>query len=194
MVRVASTGGAVGACRESTGGFSLVEVLVSMLILTGGLLSLAALMAVGVQTAASSSPALIAREKAREAVESVHSARDTGELAWNRVRNEAQGGDFLDGAQDIREPGPDGLVNTADDGDIEVLREPGADGVIDTDDDRLTPLRPELFQREIAITPTNIDGSENENPNLRLITVTVRYRVNGGWRTYSLTTFVSAYS
>ncbi len=60
---------------------------------------------------------LIAREKAREAIESVHAARDTGEASWATIRNVLDGGVFLDGAQPIKDPGDDGLVNTADDGD-----------------------------------------------------------------------------
>jgi prepilin-type N-terminal cleavage/methylation domain-containing protein len=175
-------------------GFSLIEVIVAMAILTVGVLSLAGVMALALQTVRSSSTMLVAREKAREAIESVHSARDTGELSWNRVRNVAQGGDFLDGMQNIRTPGPDGLVNTADDGAIEELRAPGADGVLNTADDTVTQLGPQLYQRQITITPMTLDGSATINPNLRAITVTVRYRVLGAWRTYTVTTYVSAYS
>ena len=101
--------------RPSEAGFSLIEVLIAMLVLTGGVLSLLGVIALGVQTVAASSPMLIAREKAREAVESVHAARDTGELAWSRIHNVANGGVFLAGMQDLRLPGADGLVNTADD-------------------------------------------------------------------------------
>jgi prepilin-type N-terminal cleavage/methylation domain-containing protein len=179
---------------DSIDGFTLIEVMIAMLVLTVGVLSLVGTMAVGLQTVASSSSMLIAREKAREAVESVHTARDTGELAWNRVQNVGDGGDFLDGPQDIRTPGDDGLVNTGDDGEIEVVHAPGPDGVIDTEDDTATPLDPDLYQREIAITPMTLDGSDTVNLNLRQVTVTVRYRVLGMWRTYTLTTFVSAYS
>jgi hypothetical protein len=175
-------------------GFSLLEVMVSIPILTVGVLSLLGVMSLAVRTATSSSPMLVAREKAREAIESVHSARDTGELAWNRVRNVTDGGDFLDGLQDLRVPGTDGLVNTADDGDLEVQRAPGYDGILNTEDDTLTPLAPELFQREIEITPMMFDGTTAINPNLRQITVRVRYKVMGAWRTYALTTYVSAYS
>jgi hypothetical protein len=183
-----------GRTPDSAEGFSLIEVMIASLVLTVGVLSLVGVMALGLQSAAAASPMLIAREKAREAVESVHSARDTGELAWTRVRNVDDGGDFLDGPQDLNTPGPDGLVNTDDDGDIEVLREPGADGTLNTQDDTLTPLAPELFQREIAISTLNLDGSDTANLNLRQITVTVWYRALGAWRTYTLTTFVSAYS
>jgi prepilin-type N-terminal cleavage/methylation domain-containing protein len=175
-------------------GFSLIEVMIATLVLTIGLLALVGVMAVGLQTAASSSANLIAREKAREAVESVHTARDTGELAWNRVNNVANGGSFLDGAQDMRMPGPDGLVNTADDGAIETLREPGGDGILNNADDILKPLEPTLFQREISIAPLTLDGSTTVNLNLRQVTVIVSYRVRAAWRTYTLTTYVSSYS
>ncbi len=179
---------------ERADGFSLLEVMVATLILTTGLLSLVGVMAVGVQRVAGSNAVLIAREKAREAVESVHTARDTGELSWSRVRNVADGGTFLGGEQPLRLPGADGLVNTADDGDIETLRAPGTDGLLNTADDKLTPLGAGLFTRQIAISSLMLDGTATVNPNLRRITVTVRYRVVGVWQTYSLTTYVSSYS
>jgi prepilin-type N-terminal cleavage/methylation domain-containing protein len=175
-------------------GFTLVEVLVAMLILTAGLLSLLGVITLGVTTVAASSPMLIAREKAREAVESVHTARDTGELAWSRINNVASGGVFLAGMQPIKLPGADGLVNTSDDGAIEEIRAPGADGILGNTDDVITRLQSNLFEREIAITTLNQDGTTAINPNLRRITVNVRYRVLGGWRTYTLTTYISNYS
>ena len=175
-------------------GFSLIEVMIATGVLTVGALSLVGVLAFGLSAVASSSTMLLAREKAREAVESVHSARDTGELAWNRVNNVSAGGSFLDGMREIRAPGADGLVNTGDDGAIEVIREPGADGILNTVDDVQAPLGPDRFQREIAITPLTLEGSTTVNQNLRQITVRVRYRVGGGWRVYTLTTFVSSYS
>jgi hypothetical protein len=194
MVRVAGPNDVKPCELPAEDGFSLIEVMVATLVLTVGLLALVGAMALALNTVAASTPMLIAREKAREAVESVHTARDTGELAWNRIQNVANGGDFLDGLQDLRMPGDDGLVNTADDGEIEELREPGPDGLLDTSDDGVTVLAPTLYQREIAITPLTLDGTETVNPNLRQIVVTVRYRVFGAWRNYTLTTFVSAYS
>ena len=180
--------------RRSAEGFSLIEVMVATLVLTIGVLSLVGVVGLGLQTVSSSSAMLIAREKAREAVESVHSARDTGELSWSRVRNVADGGAFLGGARDVRMPGPDGLVNTADDGSIEVLRGPGADGLLNTADDTQVALTPELFQRQITITPLTYDGTAAVNPNLRQIAVIVSYRVRNVWRTYTLTTYISSYS
>ena len=173
-------------------GFSLIEVIVAMGILAVGLLSLVGVFAVSVQRMNASTPMLIAREKAREAVESVHAARDTGEFAWDTILNAAQGGVFLDGPQPIRRPGADGLVNTADDGGVETMVKPGADGVLSTADDEVITL--DGFTREIQIAPLNFDGTMNVNDDLRQVTVIVRYRVESSWRDYRLITFVSSYS
>lgn len=155
-------------------GFSLIEVLVAMLVLTAGLLPLAALFATAVQRMAASTPQLLAREKAREAIESVHTARDTGEASWATIRNQADGGVFLNGAQPIKSPGIDGLVNTADDGANQVSAGE--------------------FSREIDINTLNFDGTTTINPNLREVRVIVRYQVSGTWFTYELTTYISSYS
>jgi prepilin-type N-terminal cleavage/methylation domain-containing protein len=173
-------------------GFSLIEVMVAMLVLTVGLLSLVGVFTLGAQRMRASTPMLIAREKAREAIESVHAARDTGEFAWNTIRNIADSGLFLDGPQPLRGPGNDGLVNTADDVAIEAIVKPGPDGILSTGDDEIVRL--DGYTREIRITPLNYDSSTEVNPNLRQVTVTVRYLLDGSWRTYRLVSFVSSYS
>lgn len=179
--------------RSRESGFSLIEVIIATGILATGLLAMAGFLAVGMSHMASSSPALIAREKAREAVESVHTARDTGELLWARINNVGNGtGIFVTGPQPMKAPGNDGLANTADDGAVESVRAPGRDGLLNTSDDVLTPLT--NYTREVAITPLNRDGTTVVNPNLRQVTVTVRYKVGDWWRSYTLTTYVSSYS
>ena len=115
-------------------GFSLIETLIAMAILATGLLSMAGVFIMGLSQLAGSSASLIAREKAREAVESVHTARDIRTLPWCRIRNvgaatncaDGAAGAFVTGAQPLRTPGPDGLVNTADDLDVEVALGAGA--------------------------------------------------------------------
>jgi hypothetical protein len=177
---------------SSADGFSLIEVIVSTGILATGLLTLAAYMAYGLRHMGGSSFAVVAREKAREAVESVHTARDTGRLSWTLIRNVADGGTFVNGATALKTPGADGLVNTADDGAVEAIRTPGADGVLGNSDDGLTALS--NFTREIAISDLMRDGTTDVNPNLRQITVTVRYIVQGITRSYTITTYVSSFT
>src|SRR6266446_2536338 len=126
--------------HKSAEGFSLVEVVVATGILATGLLSLAGVFALGMRHMAGSSPGVIAREKAREAVESVHTARDTGDLAWAKIRNTPDGGVFLSGPQSLKFSGPDGFVNTADDGAIETIRTAGADNILGNGDDVITTL------------------------------------------------------
>lgn len=176
----------------SSDGFSLMEVMISTAILATGLLTLAGYMAYGLAYVSGSSFALLAREKAREAVESVHTARDTGRLTWTKIQNVSQSGVFKDGFTDLTTAGVDGLINTADDGAVEEVRTPGADGLLGNSDD----LRQSLtnFQREILITPLLQNGTSNVNPNLRQITVTIKYQIRGIDRTYVITTYVSSYS
>jgi prepilin-type N-terminal cleavage/methylation domain-containing protein len=179
----------MGAVNER--GFTLIEVMISIMLLTIGAMSLIGVMAVGVQRAAASQDSVIAREKAREAIESVHTARDTGALSWTNIRNVAQGGLFLNGEQPMTLPGDDGLVNTADDADVEEVRQPGYDGEYHTDDDVVIQLT--NFTREIVIA--DLPGNEGGiNPNLREITVNVRYKVRNMWRLYRLRTYVSSFS
>jgi prepilin-type N-terminal cleavage/methylation domain-containing protein len=162
------------AAGQDERGFSLIEVLAATLILTAGLLPLAALFAAGVHQMAASTPMMLAREKAREAIESVHAARDTGTASWATIRNVSDGGVFLDAPTALRAPGPDGLVNTADDGAEE--------------------FSATLYTREIDLLPINFDGTQAVNPNLREIRVTIRYRVHQAWRTYTLTSYISRWS
>jgi type II secretory pathway pseudopilin PulG len=168
-------------------GFSLVEAVVATSILTVGLLALAQVFVTGMQTMAGATSAAIAREKAREAVESVHTARDTRVIPWAQIRNVAQGGVFADGEMSLRQAGPDGLMNTTDDtAAIEEIRAPGPDGVLGTTDDIRTPLS--NFWRTITIT--DLPGE----PSLRQLQVTIRYRVGPDTRTFTLTTYVSSYA
>lgn len=177
--------------QQSAEGFSMVETVISTAILATGLLSLAGVLAIGTQHMGGSTSGLIAREKAREAVESVHTARDTRVITWAQIRNVPDGGVFLANAQQLKTPGVDGLTNTADDGAVEEQRTAGLDNLLGTSDDVVTPLTD--FTREILITNI-VDTNNVVNPNLRQIQVIVRYKVGGAWRTYTLTTFISSYS
>jgi hypothetical protein len=171
-------------------GSTLVEAVFAMTVLLVGALGLAQVFVLGMLHASTSQANLIAREKAREAVESVHTARDTRIITWSQIRNVSNGGIFLNGPQPLWIAGADGLVDTVDDDDTRTLETigPGRDGLLGgpnaADDVRATD-----FTREIQIQ--DVPGS----PTLRQLTVIISYRV-GSMRPqpYRLVTFVSAYS
>jgi prepilin-type N-terminal cleavage/methylation domain-containing protein len=179
-----------GSHQDGERGFSLIETIVAMSILATGLLGLAGVFGLGMAHLAGSSASLVAREKAREAVETVHSARDMRMITWAQIRNVSDGGVFLDGAQPLKVAGVDGLVNTADDGALETSLAPGVDGLWGTADDVKQPLS--SYTREIAIDDIVTGGVTNLT--LRQITITIRYKVGQMNRTYVLTTYVSQYS
>ena len=181
--------------RNSVGGhergFTILESLVAVSILAVGLLGLAAVLASGLTKLSESPTDLIARQRISEAIESGYMARDTQKLTWAQVRNVngatgSDGGIFLDGPQQLRAVGADGLVNTADDGAVETLVEPGPDGMLGTADDITVPLS--QITREIRIR--DVTGS----PTLRELTVTVKVRSMRGERTYTISTMVSSYA
>jgi prepilin-type N-terminal cleavage/methylation domain-containing protein len=187
-------------------GFSLIETMVAMAILAFCLLSLAQVLAAGMTYMTSSSLAIVAREKAREAIESVHTARDTRVITWAQIRNVvggAGGGIFLDGARPLLVVGPDGLINTADDGPgLEIVVTPGPDNILGTPDDTSMPLVG--YTREIQIR--DIPGTTT----LRQLRIIMRFPVAGQPAPatcvqvdgtpitqpgcYVLTTFVSSFS
>ena len=165
-------------------GFTLVESIFALAIMAAGLLSLAAVFSAGMLYLNSGSSLTIAKAKAAEAIESVFMSRDTGVITWDQVRNQSDGGIFVDAAQPIREPGDDSLVNTGDDGAVETVTLPGADGIVGTFDDDIEPL--DGFTREIEITDIN--------PNLRQIRVIVTYPLGDGTRELVLMSYISAFA
>jgi hypothetical protein len=175
--------------RRSDSGYSLVEVLIAMGLLMVGIVGLEGAMAIGVRRLTASQDQLVAGQRASEAIESVFKARDNQILTWAQIRNVkgvtgTDGGVFIDGPQAVRDPGPDGLCNTADDGAIENVITPGPDGLLGTADDVKTPLVG--FTREIKITDISV--------NLRQLQVIVRYPTSYGQATYTVTTYISSYA
>jgi hypothetical protein len=173
-------------------GFSLVETVIACGVLTVGVLGAASVLTTGMQNLTSSPADVIMTQKAVQAIEAVFSARDSHTLVWSQILNVhgvsgTDGGIFLDGAQPLKLPGPDGLVNTADDTTVETVTLPGPDQILFTADDRVITLSG--YTRQIAITPV-----ANESGQLRQITVTITYQNGPTLRTYTLTSFISAYS
>jgi type II secretory pathway pseudopilin PulG len=174
--------------RRVDAGFTLIEVLIALIIIIIGVISLAGAVATAARLLTGSQEQLIATQRAAEAIESVFKARDNRVLAWAQIRNVvgagADNGVFLDGPRDVRDPGPDGLVNTADDGAVETIVKPGPDNQLGTGDDEVIALFG--FTREIEI--------RDISANLRQIRVIVRFRASTGPTQYVLTTYISSYA
>ncbi|MEP7117238.1 MAG: prepilin-type N-terminal cleavage/methylation domain-containing protein [Acidobacteriota bacterium] len=170
--------------RHSASGFSLVETLISILILTVGVLGLSQAFVSGLQKSTSAPYEVLATQKAAEAVESVFAARDSHTISWAEMKNVADGGVFLNTATAMKVAGPDGILNTADDGAIESFLLPGLDGLVGTGDDKTLTLSG--FTRKIVIV--ELSGF------LREITVTITYPANGETKTYTVTSLISQYA
>jgi prepilin-type N-terminal cleavage/methylation domain-containing protein len=170
-------------------GFSLLEVLAAVLLLSVGALGLAGAISLSARQLVGSQDQLLASQRAAEAIETVFKARDNRVLTWSQIRNVnggsgADGGIFLDGPRPVRDPGGDGIVNTADDGAVAEVLLPGPDGLLGTNDDEHRALFG--FTREIEI--------RDINPTLRQIRVIVTYRSAQGVRSFVLTTLLSSYA
>ncbi|HWP85904.1 MAG TPA: type IV pilus modification protein PilV [Terriglobia bacterium] len=172
-------------------GFGLIEVLIAVLILTVGLVGLASLFGVSVATTYQAQESLLAKQLAREALESIFTARNTHQITFDQIRNVAAGGIFLDGLLPVTTPGPDGLVGTADDGPEVQMVLAGPDGVVGTGDDVIRRLTG--YRRQIQIDPIiRPDGSIDAN--LRQVTVTIQYpSVRGPALNYRVGTYVSRF-
>lgn len=186
--------------RTPSAGFTLLEVMISIVILGVGLLSILGMFVFAVSTMQGAQEDLIAREKAKQALENVVSARDTGLVTFDQIQNTTTApGIFDPNFQPLyigRNTTPlAGLINTGDylatGGVIESIILPGPDGILGTGDDIKMPLT--YFQRQILITPL-LDASGSANPNLRQIVVTVSYSgPQIGNHRYSVNGYVSRY-
>lgn len=169
-------------------GFALLEVLIAIVVLMIGLMAVLATFAMAVSNTASVQNDSIARQKAAEAVESIYTARQTSQITFANIQNIGNGpGIFTAGFTAMTDPGPDGLDGTGDDVPAAPVRLPGPSGVIlNTSADVLVDLS--TFTRQIQIV--NVAG----NPNVRQITVSVRYPVPQGWfKTYQVQALISSY-
>jgi type IV pilus modification protein PilV len=180
--------------RHRESGFSLLEVVVSMVVLTVGLVSLLGVFGLAMASTQTSQEDLIAKQLANEALESIVTARNTSQITWSQIQNIANGGIFLNGTNPINLAGADGIVGTADDAAAgeQVLTDPGPDGIFGTADDIQIPLTD--FQRTILISPV-YDSQGNLVATLRGVNISVQYSTSQTHlpKTYVLTSFISEY-
>lgn len=183
---------------QNQDGFSLVEAVIATMILAIAVLGLAQVFVVSYKHLAGSSARLVAREKARETIETIHAVRDARVMTWEQLQNDDDPGDcpaapgvagqggglFVNGYTAMNRPAANGLVNSVlDEGESAVAdTAPGPNGRLGDDDD--VPLS--NFQREIKVCTVSV--------GLRRMTINIRYRVAGQWLTYSVTTMMSSRS
>lgn len=161
--------------RQSEGGFSLLEMVVAMMILTIGLLGVAsaisyALMASNRGRSITNSKMLVV-----SILEQMETLRDTGQLHFNEISNgQVVGSNFTGFPATFQPvstiPGPDGIFGTADD-----LIDAGPDGVYATSDDFTNPAR-----ARPGVTRQILISTLTDNDYLKKIQVTLRYSPNGG--------------
>ncbi|HEY7099997.1 MAG TPA: prepilin-type N-terminal cleavage/methylation domain-containing protein [Terriglobales bacterium] len=178
-------------------GFTLIEVLVSMVVLTIGLVSLLGVFVMAMAKTQSTQQDMIAKQVAQEAYEALFTARETANVSWAQIQNVGTGnvpdGIFTTGMQSVRQAGNDGIIGTADDSGAspQSMTLPGPDGIVGTSDDINMPLT--NFRRSITITPVVTGGVISSD--LRNVNITVQYYTTQSKypKTYSLSGFISQY-
>jgi type II secretory pathway pseudopilin PulG len=192
-------------------GFSLLEVMFSMVIMTVGLVSLLAVMGIAMASTQTSETNAIAKRLANEAMESILTARETANVQWSMINNGTcvvgsgcTTGIFPAPAQPICLPGVDGIVGTTDDctvgpnGGPQILDMPGPSGIVQSPaggpcaaPDNCLQLT--NYTRTIAIAPFVVGGVPDSNLNSVTITVTYTTPQLKVPQNYVLTTLVSQY-
>lgn len=159
-------------------GFSLIEAVVAILIITIGLIGTAAAITYALEFSAISRNVSNAKLVIVSTIEEIESLRNTRRLDFKQIAN-AGGVDnngtpntfngFSTGYKEVSlNPGPDGVNGTDDD-----LRSAGADGTYGTGDDADDPtLVRSGYVRQITIT--------NLNTTLKKVEIKVRYYGSGG--------------
>ena len=186
--------------RRSDQGFSLIEVMISIALLTIGLLSLLGIFGVAMAATQTSQENNTAKLLADEAMEGILTARETANISWAQINNTGSGGIFLPGFQPIDCAGIDGIIGTADDAacgprTLELPRPNGnyANNCPAVGPDTSLPLR--NFQRQILNSPVLPAGGGPASTTLRQVTITIQYTLPqfNVPRQYVLNTYISPY-
>lgn len=154
--------------RSDEGGFTLLEMVVAMVIVTVGLLGVASAISYALLASNRGRGVTNAKMLVVSVLEQMETLRNTRELSFEEISNTQQPGSTFTGF-----PYADGVFRP-------VSTVPGADGIYGTDDDLrvgtvddMTLARPGV-SRQIKIT------TFPSNPYLKKIEVTLRYSPNGG--------------
>jgi prepilin-type N-terminal cleavage/methylation domain-containing protein len=182
--------------KRSQRGFSLIECMISMAILTIGLISLLGVFGIAMATTQTSQENNTAKQLANEAMEGILTARETANITWTQINNTGSGGIFLPGFLPIDCAGVDGIIGTADDAACgpQILEQPGPSGVY------VGTCPPDVcnnltnFTRQILISPVIVGGGP-PSTTLRQVTITIQYTLPqfNVPRQYVLNTYISPY-
>ena len=159
-------------------GFSLVEAVIAIFVLTIGLIGTAAAITYALQYSSISRNVSTAKSIVVSSIEEIETLRNSRRLDFAQIANEGSVNNtnatnpfkgFSVGFQPISlEPGADGVYGTADD-----LIDQGADGIYGTADDAEDETRIRSgYQRQITIT--SLSGT------LRKVEISVRYYGSAG--------------
>ncbi|SRR5713101_3725398 len=167
-------------------GFTLIEVLISMVILVIGLLSILALFAKGLSATQYAQQDMIAKQKAREQLEAIYSARNDGRITWANITNTPLA------APAIYFPAGFQPLYRMTDSSTDLVGSNNNSGIPDF---IVTHDVNGNFQKVNLLNYTrqvNIQLVDPTNPNLKQVTVTVRVMTPGvGSRDYTVIGYVS---
>ncbi len=182
-----------GPGTNNSEGFGTLEVLVALFVVTIALTSMLALFGYAISTMTLMQDLLIAKQKSRETLESIYTARNTQQITFDMIQNTTSSpGIFLEGFQPLHRPQADGLIGTADDADVEELILPGPDGDLLTQGDNEIRVLT-AFERKIEIDPI-LFADSTVNPDIRKVLVIIRYNsLMGSQQTYQVESYISRY-
>ena len=181
--------------KQCQHGFTLLEAVISMAVVTVGLIGVLASFAAALGASGTVQSDTLARQKATEALESIYTARQTSQITFDKIQNVSAGGTgiFVAGMNPLTDPGPDGLDGTLDDVPAAPITVPGYTGSQTGSTPSSQQISLSDFQRQITIlNVTNPDGSIN--PNLRQVSIAIQYPGSQGVpRSYTVQALISAY-
>src|ERR1043166_7012336 len=91
-----------GKPHNSQSGFTIIETMIAIAIMSIGIVTLIAASATAVGATNNAQENLIARQKTLEAMESVYTARNTQQISFAKIANIPSGGIFTSGPTQLR--------------------------------------------------------------------------------------------
>jgi type IV pilus modification protein PilV len=166
------------AGSKNENGFTLIECVIAILVITIGLLGTAAAITYALEYSTISKNATNAKQVATSMIEQIESLRNTRRLAYRQIANVGSVDNtatvntftgFSTGFKEVAtKPGADGVTGTDDD-----LLNAGADGIYGTGDDFIdNSIVRNGYTRKITITDLS--------PVIKKVEVNVRYASSAG--------------